>query len=100
MANERSKSMSDYIKREDALNGCKQWLETNERDEQDTMWNHGIEACLNEIKHHVPSVDVVEVVRCKKCKFWDSDCRWCDLWGDTQEYYDGYCSYGERKDDE
>lgn len=41
--------------------------------------------------------DVVEVVRCKDCKFWDSDCRWCDLWGDTQGYDDGYCSYGERK---
>ena len=45
-----------------------------------------------------PSADVVEVVRCKDCKFWDSGCRWCDLWGDTQEYDDGYCSYGERKE--
>lgn len=44
--------------------------------------------------------DVVEVVRCKDCDFWDSGCRWCDLWGDTQEYDNGYCSYGKRKDDE
>lgn len=48
----------------------------------------------------VTLADVVEVVRCKDCKFWDSDCRWCDLWGDTQEYDDGYCSYGERESDE
>ena len=43
-------------------------------------------------------IERTELVRCKDCKFWDSDCRWCDLWGDTQEYDDGYCSYGERKD--
>lgn len=45
-----------------------------------------------------PPADVVKVVRCEDCKFWDSGCRWCDLWGDTQEYDDGYCSYGERKE--
>lgn len=44
--------------------------------------------------------DVVEVVRCKDCKFWDSDCIWCELWGNTQEYGNGFCSYGERKDNE
>lgn len=48
----------------------------------------------------LPSADVVKVVRCKDCKFWDSGCRWCDLWGDTQEYDDGYCSYGEMADTE
>lgn len=47
-----------------------------------------------------PTADVVEVVRCKNCKWWDSDCGWCDLWGNTHEYKDGYCSYGEREDNE
>lgn len=69
--------MSDYIKREDALTA--------------------IAGLLNVIEQ-VDGADVVEVVRCKDCKFWDSGCRWCDLWGDTQEYDDGYCSYGERKE--
>lgn len=89
--------MSDYIKREDALNGCKQWLESNEQDEQDTMWNHGIEACLNEIKHHVPSVDVVEVrhgrwIECVSLmnKSICSNCR--SYWIDTDSQYDfSYC---------
>lgn len=48
----------------------------------------------------IPKVDAVEVVRCKDCKHWDSDCRWCESWGDTQLYDNGYCSYGERKNDE
>lgn len=101
--------MSEYIKREDALNGCKQWLEPNERDEQDTMWNHGIEACLNEIKHHVPSADVVEVVRCRECKYLKPftsqygagqfcECP-CSFGGQGIKKPDDYCSYGERRDD-
>ena len=98
--------MSDYIKREDALNGCKQWLEPKEQDELDTMWNHGIEACLNEIKHHVPSADVTGVVRCKDCKYAelhkDTGVIFCEIndWGGRWIKADDYCSYGERKDDE
>ena len=106
--------MSDYIKREDALNGCKQWLEPKERDELDTMWNHGIEACLNEIKHHTPTVNAVEVVRCKDCKHYHKDDMMpvhpmlgggtvienhCDM-SCMKLKDDDYCSYGERKDDE
>jgi len=69
--------MSDYIKREDAITA--------------------IAGLLNVIEQ-VDGADLVEVVRCKECKHWDSDCIWCDLWGNTQEYDDGYCSYGERKE--
>lgn len=61
----------------------------------DQGWNEAL-SCVN----IVPSADVVEVVRCKDCKFWDSDCIWCELWGNTQEYGNGFCSYGERKDNE
>lgn len=38
-----------------------------------------------------PSADVVEVVRCKDCKWWDE----CDELDEN-----GYCHHGERKDDE
>ena len=79
----------DYIKREDAERLLRYYfLSALTEDER-----------VDEL-NRVPSADVVEVVRCKDCKFWDSDCIWCDLWGNTQEYYDGYCSYGEREDDE
>lgn len=54
----------------------------------------------------VPSADVVEVVRCKDCKYWLKttlstvdgepvyDCPLLNEWGDE----DGYCSFGERED--
>lgn len=42
-----------------------------------------------------PTEDVVPVVRCKDCKYWDNgDCYRIEL---TRP--DDYCSYGERKDD-
>lgn len=77
--------MSDYIKREDAIKEANTWS---------MFGNDNLESRLKRL----PSADVVEVVRCKDCKFWDSDCIWCNLWGNTQEYDDGYCNYGERKE--
>lgn len=51
-----------------------------------------------------PTADVVEVVRCKDCVYWDGrgyDGR-CEASqnGLIREYtnYDDYCSYGERKE--
>ena len=87
--------MGEYIKREDALSGCKQWLEPKEHDELDTMWNHGIEACLNEIKHHVPIADVVEIIRCKDCKKYMTIHCTCDGCCISDEWY---CADGERKE--
>ena len=47
-----------------------------------------------------PTADVVEVVRCKNCKHFDSHPEGlygdCTLSGDYQGNYE-YCSYGERK---
>lgn len=47
----------------------------------------------------MPAADVVEVVRCKDCKHWDSDALCCS----RKNHYivnaeaNDYCSYGERK---
>ena len=51
-----------------------------------------------------PTIDAVEVVRCRECKYWidnsfeDDDlfreCRWRD---DETTDEDDYCSYGERE---
>ena len=51
---------------------------------------------------NAPTVDAVEVVRCKDCKWFepedeDGDC-WCYYDNDTT-CRDGYCSMGEKKDD-
>lgn len=47
-----------------------------------------------------PTVDAVEVVRCKECEYWDEDCR-CNgrKNGLVMEYTDedDFCSYGKRK---
>lgn len=49
----------------------------------------------------MPTVDAVEVVRCKDCVFWDGDRR-CNgrKNGLVMEYTDedDFCSYGERKE--
>ena len=51
----------------------------------------------------IPAADVVEVVRCKDCKYWQDnndgyphqECRWSNY--ETPDP-DDYCSYGERKE--
>jgi hypothetical protein len=43
--------------------------------------------------------DVVKVVQCKDCKFWDDDFNWCDRKCVRMQEND-FCSYGERKDNE
>ena len=53
--------MSDYIKREDAIKGLEMLIEPVERDEHDVIWNDGVKSCINDIKHHTPPADVVEV---------------------------------------
>ena len=56
---------------------------------------------LKEVLDDTPPADVVEVVRCKNCKFWDDDERCNGIKnGLILEYTNGYdyCSYGERKE--
>lgn len=56
------------------------------------------EPCMNFVRD-----DVIEVVRCEDCVFWQDnnggypheECRWCK--DETPDAYD-YCSYGMRKD--
>lgn len=47
-----------------------------------------------------PTVDAVEVVRCKDCKHWERDVIFKDGWcrGERQ-YEDDFCSHGERRED-
>jgi hypothetical protein len=75
------------------------------------FWNDaedGVEMCVNTV-HNAPTVDAVEVVRCKKCKYWErlTDGNLCGACngqrnGLTYEYTteDDFCSYGERREGE
>ena len=53
--------------------------------------------------HHMDAADVVEVVRCKDCKFYKYDDCWNIQWTDREGNMayvkeDDFCSYGERKE--
>ena len=54
-------------------------------------------------KSVTPTVDAVQIVRCKDCKNsepWYGDKRRCFLWDENgiDVFNDGFCNYGERSD--
>lgn len=57
-------------------------------------------AFVKQVMVGMPAVDVVEVVRCKDCRHWDSDALCCS----RENHYivnaeaNDYCSYGVRRD--
>ena len=89
----------DYISRE-AFKQEVIRLSTHPLNEWDTL---GVLAAADRI----PAADVVEVVRCKDCKYsehWYRDKRLCRLWYGEEKppapidvFDDGYCSYGEMR---
>ena len=103
--------MNDYIKREDALDSIEKYEPTYKfnMSEREQGYNNGLEISACAISN-LPSADVVEVVRCKDCEFWNKDenvlnnrgiCdEWSDYEGGISRYTgsDDYCSYGERKE--
>lgn len=66
--------------------------------------------CLVERILNLEAADVVEVVRCKDCKYsehWYRDKRLCRLWYGEENppapidvFDDGFCNYGERREDD
>lgn len=58
-------------------------------------WNDAIDTIMDE----TPSVDAVEVVRCKDCEYWrDDDCK-NDSHGYCPISENDFCSRGERRED-
>lgn len=86
--------MSDYIKREDAMRKIER-IDDHDNDERANALGLAEFAIQT-----VPSVDVVEVVRCKDCKYNDNG--WCGNieFGTRHVELSDYCSDGERKDNE
>ena len=95
--------MAEYIEREKVV----KYLRSRSGDFIDDYgkgWSNGISAAAK-ICEKVPAADVVEVVRCKDCKYWD--CGVCELHSEEPDQYstgleiemfaDDYCSYGERR---
>lgn len=87
--------MDDYIKREDAQRITAEWLSGYINDDERNVIEH-IDIDLGEL----PPADVVEVVRCKDCKYWKELLPVCERihragWG-----VNDFCSFGERAEDE
>lgn len=54
--------------------------------------------CIIEMLDNTPGADVVEVVRCKDCKYLSKNKFYCGRW----KYAildNGFCNHGERKED-
>lgn len=82
--------MKEYIERTEAINAIRQY-----------QYPYGVEFLLA----NIPAVDVVEVVRCKNCRFFSGRqecyCHAADENG-TPIFVreDDFCSYGARMDKE
>ena len=67
-----------------------------------------IETGIEMVKARVvtaPTIDAVEVVRCKDCKHWRENTLWCDMnsrdrGANFNWYAEDFCSYGERREGE
>lgn len=85
--------MNDYIKREDAIEAAINAAYDAECGISDLSEEH-----IRSEMEKLHAADVVEVVRCKDCKYWNQEC--CARFGwlngkSTEE--DWYCPNGERR---
>ncbi len=89
--------MTEYIKLKDAIRAMAQYLM------EIGQWKSDI---ATSVMSKVKAADVVEVVRCKDCKYLDkgeNDSEsWCECTAHFGKYFDvdenGFCSYGKRED--
>ena len=52
------------------------------------------------IKDYMAKTDIVAVVRCKECRYYDADEKWCRRLGLCGAFdADGFCCHGERSED-
>ena len=97
--------MAEYIEREDAI---KTVVESAvEIFDYHTTVALSLLKVANKIRR-IPTADVVEVVRCKNCKKWDTSQKFltscaCSRWSLSKSQSrltgpDAFCSFGERKE--
>lgn len=103
--------MSEYISRKTAYQFFKDQLE-EEAGAYSKGRNAGLRVAMSAVMNNdaIPTADVVEVVRCKDCKYsehWYRDKCLCRLWYGEEKpsapidvFDDGFCNYGERREDD
>lgn len=92
--------MARLIDADALLEIYKKWIPQLASPEDDGD-RRGVETCITVLKGS-PTVDAVEVVRCRECKHCDPENYHCDHPMGTAAPLirkpDDFCSYGERKD--
>lgn len=70
-----------------------------------TTWANAFLEAEN-IVEDAPTIDAVQVVRCKDCKYarmtYAGECKYCDIWFPDEAVYiagDSFCSAAERKEE-
>ena len=86
--------MADYIDRQTAIRAV-----MNLPDCPNGYSDTYDKACIVGMLEEVPSIDAVEVVRCKDCVNCEYDSIFNQYWcGGSEVISDGFCNYGERED--
>ena len=80
---------NDYIRKADAIDDLHTQLMYR-------MGSDDMKRRLDDWVKTLPSVDVVQVVRCDDCVYYSSR-RWCELHSSVFDD-NAFCSYGERKE--
>lgn len=90
--------MAEYIDREALLDRLKFKRDTSNH--MDGRKRCGLDSAISQVRK-APTADVVEVVRCKDCRYKHDmicyNCRYCRK-HTTIIYDDDYCSYAEKMD--
>ena len=109
---EKGKPMDDLISRQTSVLTLLEKGQNSRRYKLGEIWELNFDE-IREALEPVPSVDAVEVVRCKDCIYFELD-HWvnvngqplivaheiCAAWGGgCKTIPDGYCNMGERKED-
>lgn len=99
--------MAEYINKEEAYRNLNSlYNDLDSLDEEDPeLWVDGfIGIAIGKIED-IPAADVVEVVRCKDCKFRKTE--YCSMYYECEcghqsswEYDNYFCSFGKRKENE
>lgn len=82
---------SDLIRRSDAIDLLELAI--------DDSWEYDY---ATDRMYEIPAVDAVEVVRCGQCQFTETDCVdaiYCQRWDRWEMEPDGYCAWGQRRED-
>ena len=88
--------MPRYIKADDLAIKFRMLAEDPWNKDTGTTWSNAYEECADNVDEF-PTADVVEVVRCKDCKWWkDIGCAIYIADDSDKPKENDFCSFGER----